>query len=135
MNKKTSKNLILMTSRSPEEHKMLSRKGGTNSGISKRRRKEEKEERLALSEILLELLYAEIDDTEIESILDGFKVKFKKNYFAALSAAAIMNGIKNGDIDYLIKIMKALEEKDDKTQSCNMDALIEAVRSVRKHKS
>lgn len=128
-------NLIYIDKRDPEEHRMLARKGGKNSGKSRRRKREEKEERLALADILKEILYSEITDEDIESMLDGFKIKFKKNYFAALAASVVIKGIKSGDIEYLIKIMKALDEKDDKTQNNSTDALIEAVKSVRKYKS
>lgn len=132
MNK--NNNLILIHTRSPEEHKRLSSKGGKNSGKAKRKRKEEREERLALKEILKELLYSEIEDEEIKSKLDGFKINFAKNYFSALSASAILKSIYNGDIESIIKIINVLEDKDSSTNDNSMDSLIEAVKSVRKYK-
>jgi hypothetical protein len=131
-------NLIPIETRTPAEQFAIRSKGGVNSQKKKKEIKEEEKRKKALIEILKEFLYTDVKPSKIKKLLKSTGAN-EENYFAALVASTMLNNIKKGEMNSLIKLLEVLGEsqangivENENTKSFNN--LIEAINNVRETK-
>ena len=96
-------NLIPVTKRSKNEARAISRKGGINSGKTRRKKAD-------LKKAINAVLNAGVNSEQLKELLKSFNLPTTNEY--ALSLSVVAKGIKKGDAKVLEVVYDIVREKD-----------------------
>lgn len=113
------KDLIPMSRRSKEEVKRIARKGGINSGKTRRKKAD-------LKKAMNAVLSAGVNSDQLKELLKSLNLPTTNEY--ALSLSVVAKGIKKGDAKVLEVVHDIVREKD-KGDKAEQKARIEQIKA------
>ena len=129
------KNLVPISSREAREIKQMGKKGGKNSVIARRKKKEEAKQNEKLVDILKKVIFSEVKSEIVKKKIKELGIE-GSNYFTALCAVSTTKAMQKGDFNVIFKMIELIDKSNlnsfqtEKSESFNN--LIGAIKNVRK---
>ena len=129
------KNLVPISSREAREIKQMGKKGGKNSVIARRKKKEEANQNEKLVDILKKVIFSEVKSEVVKKKIKELGIE-GSNYFTALCAVSTTKAMQKGDFNVIFKMIELIDKSNLNTsqteESESFNNLIGAIKNVRK---
>ena len=132
------KNLVPISSREAREIKQMGKKGGKNSVIARRKKKEEANQNEKLVDILKKVIFSEVKSEVVKKKIKELGIE-GSNYFTALCAVSTTKAMQKGDFNVIFKMIELIDKSNLNTSQTeeneSFNNLIGAIKNVRKIES
>ena len=129
------KNLVPISSREAREIKQMGKKGGKNSVIARRKKKEEAKQNEKLVDILKKVIFSEVKSEVVKKKIKELGIE-GSNYFTALCAVSTPKAMQKGDCNVIFKMIELIDKSNlnsfQTEESESFNNLIGAIKNVRK---
>ena len=129
------KNLVPISSREAREIKQMGKKGGKNSVIARRKKKEEAKQNEKLVDILKKVIFSEVKSEVVKKKIKELGIE-GSNYFTALCAVSTTKAMQKGDFNVIFKMIELIDKSNlnsfQNEESESFNNLIGAIKNVRK---
>lgn len=129
------KNLVPISSREAREIKQMGKKGGKNSVIARRKKKEEAKQNEKLVDILKKVIFSEVKSEVVKKKIQELGIE-GSNYFTALCAVSTTKAMQKGDFNVIFKMIELIDKSNlnsfQTEESESFNNLIGAIKNVRK---
>ena len=132
------KNLVPISSREAREIKQMGKKGGKNSVIARRKKKEEANQNEKLVDILKKVIFSEVKSEVVKKKIKELGIE-GSNYFTALCAVSTTKAMQKGDFNVIFKMIELIDKSNlnsfQTEENESFNNLIGAIKNVRKIES
>ena len=129
------KNLVPISSREAREIKQMGKKGGKNSVIARRKKKEEAKQNEKLVDILKKVIFSEVKSEVVKKKIKELGIE-GSNYFTALCAVSTTKAMQKGDFNVIFKMIELIDKSNlnsfQTEENESFNNLIGAIKNVRK---
>ena len=129
------KNLVPISSREAREIKQMGKKGGKNSVIARRKKKEEAKQNEKLVDILKKVIFSEVKSEIVKKKIKELGIE-GSNYFTALCAVSTTKAMQKGDFNVIFKMIELIDKSNlnssQTEENESFNNLIGTIKNVRK---